>query len=141
MSEASISTSEAFVLERVLAGASNEAIARERGTSKRTVEKQVASLLRKVGVRSRRELFALVAGDKKDLELPDLSLTARERQVAALAALGHANKVIAFELGIAQSTVAVLLSRAAHKLGAPTRAELARIIFSASGGRRDHGRA
>ncbi|HRI07636.1 MAG TPA: helix-turn-helix transcriptional regulator [Nannocystaceae bacterium] len=39
-------------------GASNEEIARRRGTSPRTVEKQVASCLRRLGVRSRAELIA-----------------------------------------------------------------------------------
>ncbi len=51
-------------------------------------------------------------------------LTDRERQVVALAALGHANKMIAYELGIAISTVGVLLGRAARKFGATKRAAL-----------------
>ena len=51
-------------------------------------------------------------------------LSARERQVVALAALGHANKMIAYELGIAISTVGVLLGRAARKFGATRRAAL-----------------
>jgi DNA-binding CsgD family transcriptional regulator len=56
--------------------------------------------------------------------LPVALLTPRERQVVALAALGWANKVIAYELGIAVSTAGVLLGRAAHKLGARSRREL-----------------
>lgn len=51
-------------------------------------------------------------------------LSDRERQVVALAALGHANKMIAYELGIAISTVGVLLGRAARKFGATKRAAL-----------------
>jgi len=51
-------------------------------------------------------------------------LSARERQVVAYAKLGHHNKLIAYELGIADSTVRVLLSRASAKLGARTREEL-----------------
>jgi DNA-binding CsgD family transcriptional regulator len=51
-------------------------------------------------------------------------LSERERQVTALAAVGHANKMIAYELGIAVSTVGVLLGRAARRLGVKTRAEL-----------------
>ena len=51
-------------------------------------------------------------------------LSDRERQVTALAAVGHANKMIAYELGIAASTVGVLLGRAARRLGVRTRAEL-----------------
>lgn len=51
-------------------------------------------------------------------------LSQREREVAALAALNRSNKVIAYELGIAQSTVRVLLKRACEKLGVHTREEL-----------------
>jgi DNA-binding CsgD family transcriptional regulator len=51
-------------------------------------------------------------------------LTARERQVIGYAKLGHTNKLIAYDLGIADSTVRVLLARAAAKLGVSTRREL-----------------
>jgi DNA-binding CsgD family transcriptional regulator len=51
-------------------------------------------------------------------------LSAREQQVAALAALGRSNKLIAYELGLAHSTVRVLMARAARKLGAHSRLEL-----------------
>jgi DNA-binding CsgD family transcriptional regulator len=52
------------------------------------------------------------------------NLSIREAQVLACARLGHANKAIAYELGIAESTVAGHLARAARKLGARSRAEL-----------------
>jgi hypothetical protein len=48
------------------------------------------------------------------------SLTPRERQVAALTDLGHSSKVIAYELGISDSTVRVLLSRIRRKQTGPT---------------------
>jgi len=51
-------------------------------------------------------------------------LSQREREVAALAALHRSNKVIAYELGIAHSTVRVLLKRACEKLGVQSREEL-----------------
>jgi DNA-binding CsgD family transcriptional regulator len=51
-------------------------------------------------------------------------LTAREKQVIGYARLGHHNKLIAYELGIADSTVRVLLGRAAAKLGVRTREAL-----------------
>jgi DNA-binding CsgD family transcriptional regulator len=51
-------------------------------------------------------------------------LSARERQCLAFLALGHSNKQIAFELGIAASTVGVLLHRAASKLRTRTREDL-----------------
>jgi DNA-binding CsgD family transcriptional regulator len=52
------------------------------------------------------------------------TLSVRERQVAALASLGHSNKLIAYQLGLAHSTIRVLLARAATKFGARTREEL-----------------
>ena len=54
------------------------------------------------------------------------ALSARERQVLGFAKLGHHNKLIAYELGIASSTVRVLLARAAAKLGVRSRRELLR---------------
>ena len=54
------------------------------------------------------------------------ALSARERQVLGFAKLGHHNKLIAYELGIASSTVRVLLARAAAKLGVRSRRDLLR---------------
>jgi DNA-binding CsgD family transcriptional regulator len=56
-------------------------------------------------------------------------LTERERHVVAYAALGHSDKLITYELGLAGSTVRVLLARAARKLGARTRDELIRLAI------------
>ena len=50
---------EHHVVDAVLGGKSNADIARERGTSARTVANQVASVFRKLGVHSRGELTAL----------------------------------------------------------------------------------
>jgi DNA-binding CsgD family transcriptional regulator len=52
------------------------------------------------------------------------ALSPRERQVSSLAELGHSNKLIAYELGLAHSTVRVLLARAAAKMGVRTRSEV-----------------
>ncbi len=52
------------------------------------------------------------------------ALTRRERQVVGYVALGHSNKLVAYELGISPSTVGVLLLRAARKFGVRTRAEV-----------------
>jgi DNA-binding CsgD family transcriptional regulator len=52
------------------------------------------------------------------------ALSDRERQVIGYAKLGHHNKLIAYELGIAASTVRVLMARAASKLGVRTRDEV-----------------
>jgi DNA-binding CsgD family transcriptional regulator len=54
---------------------------------------------------------------------PSPSLTEREQQVMAFAAMGHRNKEIAYELGLSASTVRVLMARAAKKLGARGRAD------------------
>ncbi|MGD0679425.1 MAG: LuxR C-terminal-related transcriptional regulator [Polyangiaceae bacterium] len=55
-------------------------------------------------------------------------LSQRERQVVAYATMGRSNKEIAYDLGIAHSTVKVLLFRARAKLGAKNRAELLQIL-------------
>jgi DNA-binding CsgD family transcriptional regulator len=57
---------------------------------------------------------------------PGRGLTQREAQVVGLVALGHSNKLISYELGLAWSTVRVLVQRAARKLGVRTRRELER---------------
>jgi len=59
-------------------------------------------------------------------------LTERERAIAAYAALGHDNKLIAYELGIAHSTVRVLIARAAKRLGVKTRDGLVEAVRAAS---------
>lgn len=51
-------------------------------------------------------------------------LSTRERQVVEQAVLGSHNKAIAYDLGLSHSTVRVLMSRAATKLGVRTRPEL-----------------
>ncbi len=57
-----------------------------------------------------------------------LCLTRRERQVAVLAAAGHANKLIAYDLGVSEGTVAATLSRAMQKLGVRSRTKLAMLM-------------
>src|ERR1700690_187134 len=54
----------------------------------------------------------------------DALLTPCERQVVLLAARGHSNKLIGYELGITASTVGVLLGRAAARLGVKSRRAL-----------------
>jgi DNA-binding NarL/FixJ family response regulator len=58
-------------------------------------------------------------------------LTRRQTQVVEQVALGHGNKLIAYELGLHPSTVATHLAEAAERLGARTRTEL---ILLARGG-------
>lgn len=57
----------------------------------------------------------VVARANRVTEQGNEALTPRERQVVALSELGHHPKLIAYELGIAHSTVRVLLARAARR--------------------------
>jgi DNA-binding CsgD family transcriptional regulator len=67
----------------------------------------------------------VVAVENPTREARDLSLLSpRERQVVTAAAAGRTNKLIAYELGLAYSTVRVLLARAAKRLGVQSRREL-----------------
>jgi DNA-binding NarL/FixJ family response regulator len=67
--------------------------------------------------------YIVARANAPDARGPEV-LTARERQVVQLASLGYTNKVIAYSLGLSGSTVRVLVSRAATRLGAATREEL-----------------
>ena len=68
-----------------------------------------------------------VLAHRNDPHAPDArGLTLRERQVVAYAALGHSNKVIAYELGLSSSTVGGHLARARAKLALPSGAALQR---------------
>jgi DNA-binding CsgD family transcriptional regulator len=58
----------------------------------------------------------------------DRALTLRERQVASFAGQGHSSKLIAYELGLAESTIAAHLKCAAKKLGCRSRVDLARVV-------------
>lgn len=64
------------------------------------------------------------------------ALTERERQVVAFAAMGHSNKVIAYDLGLSTGTVSVILRRAARKLGVLGRAALIRAFRETNRGAR-----
>jgi DNA-binding NarL/FixJ family response regulator len=52
------------------------------------------------------------------------ALSRREQQVVSAAATGRTSKVIAYELGLSNSTVRVLLARAAKRVGAESSREL-----------------
>lgn len=62
LAELGLTPAEREVARLILEGASNAEIAGRRGSSLRTVEKQVASCLRRLGVASRGELVALLEG-------------------------------------------------------------------------------
>jgi two-component system response regulator FixJ len=61
------------------------------------------------------------------------SLTQRERQIFEQVAEGHANKAIAFDLGISERTVEVHRSQVMKKLGVKTLAQLVRLHLEVEG--------
>jgi DNA-binding NarL/FixJ family response regulator len=131
-----LSSAERAVVAAALRGCSHAEIAYERGSSPRTVANLLAHAFRKLEVRSRAELAAkLLMRSGGDFALRNpisdgrlAELSDRERQAATLAALGHSNKHIAYELGITTSTASKYLERAAHKLGARSRLSLIQIM-------------
>jgi DNA-binding CsgD family transcriptional regulator len=60
-----------------------------------------------------------------------LALSAREADVVRLVAMGHGNKLIAYELGITPASVASHLANAMAKLGVTTRVELIALVDAA----------
>jgi DNA-binding NarL/FixJ family response regulator len=55
-------------------------------------------------------------------------LSTREHQIAALVGRGHSNKLIAYDLGLGEGTVAGYVSRVIEKLGMSTRAEVIQLF-------------
>ena len=62
------------------------------------------------------------------------TLTAREREVAHLLAVGKPNKIIARELGISDKTVQVHRHNTMEKLGVHSAAEITRLLMDAKAG-------
>ena len=56
------------------------------------------------------------------------ALTLRERQVLGRVALGHTNKLVAFDLGVSASTVATHLAMALRKLGLRSRLQVVGLL-------------
>jgi DNA-binding CsgD family transcriptional regulator len=119
-----LTAAEVHAVALATSGASNAEIARARGTTARTVANLLARAYRKLGVASRRELVAKLAHGAC---APDeQALAPRDLEILARLARGDANKVIAYELALAVSTVADRLARIRRKLGASSNLELAR---------------
>lgn len=70
----------------------------------------------------------LVARRNEPSTRPHAVMSEQERRVLLLAALGHSNKLIAYELGIPLSTVAARLKRALAKTGIKTRNQLVQFL-------------
>jgi DNA-binding NarL/FixJ family response regulator len=70
----------------------------------------------------------VLAIEKRSAKVGIDALSQRETDVVRLAMLGHENNLIAEKLGLARSTVRVLMFRAQGKLGVHTRADLLKKI-------------
>jgi DNA-binding NarL/FixJ family response regulator len=64
------------------------------------------------------------------------TLSERQRDVLSLAALGHGNKFIAYQLGLTSSAVAMILARTARKLGVASRVHLIEVARRSLGASR-----
>ncbi|MDZ7793517.1 MAG: helix-turn-helix transcriptional regulator [Spirochaetia bacterium] len=82
--------------------------------------------------------YLLAIRNDPDAEAPH-TLSRREAQVASYAAQGHMNKEIAYELGLAASTVASHLSKALIKLKLGSRTELVWLYGRLQGGIKTQG--
>ncbi len=85
-------------------------------------------------------------GDRLDMSAADAavqlaSLTVRERDVVGGLIEGHANKVIAFNLGISPRTVEIHRANLMRKLGATSLSQVLQIAFAAERGAAERGAA
>lgn len=122
------------IAARATLGSAAKAIDRARGKLRR-LDPDAAAALWRTMVREEWSLVDWYDRDGKRFLLAQENrvpsrlkhtLTPREEQVVACAAMGHSNKLIAYDLGLATGTVAVLLGRAARKLGVSGRVALVR---------------
>ena len=127
-----LTTAEQHVALLALEGRDNAEIAIVRGSSVHTVANLLARAYRKMRVSCRAELAATVFAPAENRDtrrsgrLQD-HLSPREHEVVARAGMGHANKRIAYDLGISATTVASYLCRASKKLGVTSRVALVRV--------------
>lgn len=122
VSRFNLTSIEMDIFAQIVRGRSNAAIAGARQRSVETVRKQVATMFRKLGVSTRRELRALLGGQIAHAAAsptpslaPETLLSGRELEVLRRVAQGQSNKRIAGELGVTESTIGVLLHRARAK--------------------------
>lgn len=75
-----------------------------------------------------------IVARRNEHSLPDpRALTVRERAIAHLAALGKPNKLIGYELGLAESTIGSHLSTIMRKLGVTRRVDLIQLLAQLGG--------
>ena len=73
----------------------------------------------------------LVAHENPVKTIGPRALSKREREVTTLAAMGHSNKLIAYELGLSPDSIGAYLQTAIRKLGLVSRVEVARVLRAA----------
>jgi DNA-binding CsgD family transcriptional regulator len=73
----------------------------------------------------------IVARENEPISPPLPALSKRERQIVGYLAIGHTSKLIAYELGISDSTVRVLIHRAMRRLNVKTQSALAAAFMDA----------
>ncbi|MEO7108835.1 MAG: LuxR C-terminal-related transcriptional regulator [Polyangiaceae bacterium] len=73
----------------------------------------------------------IVARENEPISPPLPNLSKRERQIVGYLVAGHTSKLIAYELGISDSTVRVLIHRAMQRLKVKTRSGLAAAFIAA----------
>lgn len=124
------------IAARASLGTAAKAIDRARGKLRR-LDPDAAAALWRTMVRGEWSLVDWYDHDGKrfllaqENRVPSRSrqtLTPREEQAVACAAMGHSNKLIAYDLGLSTGSVAVLLGRAARKLGVSGRVALVRVF-------------
>jgi two-component system response regulator FixJ len=82
---------------------------------------------------------ALLMSEARDALAKLAPLTAREREVLNLIAVGRSNKLAAYELGISTRTVEVHRARIMNKMNVRTLAEVIRAVLAAARMAGDHG--
>lgn len=71
----------------------------------------------------------VVARENEPTALPLPNLSKRERQIVGYLAIGHTSKLIAYELGVSDATVRVLIHRAMQKTSVDSRQGLVTAFF------------
>jgi len=126
-----LTPAEDAVTRGLVRGLSYEQIARERGTSVRTVANQVRATFRKLEIHSRAELFYKLHAGARRLPRAAIEparalagLSPRARTVLVRRAFGDSLKLIAHDLGVSPTTICRELQRGMAALGLAVPAEL-----------------
>ncbi|WP_410646191.1 LuxR C-terminal-related transcriptional regulator [Amycolatopsis sp. cmx-4-54] len=125
MAQIVIYPAERKVLEKIAEGCTNQKAANELGLSRHTVDKQVKTLLKKLGASTRVEAVskALELGLLKGPKPEPAKLTGAEAEVLSMLAEGLTEKRVGFLTSRTDNTIKTLTRRAPEKLNASSNAE------------------